>query len=178
MKYKTYLNETYRATKNHKLTNEQLRTNMVIGLFGETMEYAHSMELDELGDVTWYLVGLTEELGFSETVSDYVEKTALIRKENKELEKCVTWYSIRNFLRNLSVISEKVKKDVFQSRLDAVVSEKELKELWDSYFSMYEWEEGVHFTKVIKRNAEKLAKRYPQGFQEGLKKNSFTGDLE
>lgn len=150
MDFKDYVKLAMRTNVPDREFEDNL-LNAVLGLIGETYEFGNArlhttQELNELGDVYWYIALMTHTLG--------VELKPLRYNGN-----------LRDLCSQLNDILDHIKKHVFQGHpLDEqflTIRLSKIKSILDKYClnSL-----GLNPSKIWEMNIYKLKKRFPEGF--------------
>ncbi len=133
--------------------------NATLGLNGEIPEFEDTPEREELGDVLFYLATLSRLTGIEVSRQDpCILSTGMILKCTEEMP-----FATDN---HAGKLAELIKKAVFHDDL--------LDDMADDICSLFEaimvWAEahcedkGWAFEQVLEDNYQKLAERYPNGF--------------
>jgi len=165
----------YVAHLSPKVTLPERQLMYTLGLYTEFAEYYEVMVnntnktkmLDELGDVVWYLSGLTTIHGYDSLGVDIIEQDKVFY-DSREMARKITPTLVNNFiLRDLPLVAEKIKKSVFHKRAECKVTEKEIYSLWLGLMNVIPYDDGLSIQKAINANVRKLDKRFPQGYVDG-----------
>ncbi|MCP4336612.1 MAG: hypothetical protein GY679_02040 [Mycoplasma sp.] len=149
--------ELANRTVNRKLTDNEQLQNFSFGLMNEVTELYISLEngnrdevIDEFGDVMWYSANLLSELE--------------IRFSKLEVFESIKAVPNVKLLGSAIDISECAKKHFYQGHPLDVVQFTLLIEFFVAVLFAIAETYNINIEEVLKKNQEKLLKRYPEGF--------------